>query len=316
MNGEHGVTMKACRIHRYGGPEVIDVEDAPLPEPGPGQVRVRVRASGVGPWDAWIRSGKSAMPQPLPLTLGVDVAGEVEVLGEGVANFQIGERVFGATNARFTGANAEYAIALASKLAPKPERVSFVEAAAVPVVAVTAWQALFEEAKLAPGASVLIHGAAGSVGAFAVQLARRAQFRVLATARAADIAFVRSLGASDAIAYETDRFEDRARGVDAVIDLVGGDTQRRSFEVLKPGGVLVSAVSEPDREAAARSRVRAGFFLVDVTTDRLMRIADLLADGALSVVVGATLPLASVREAHEMLDGGRRKPRGKIVLTA
>ena len=231
-----------------------------------------------------------------------------------MTSFRVGEPVFGATNARFTDANAEYAIALAGKLASKPERASFVEAAAVPVVAVTAWQALIEEAKLAAGASVLIHGAAGSVGALAVQLARRAQLRVFATAGAGDIAYVRGLGAHDVTNYRAERFEDRARGVDAVIDLVGGDTQRRWFEVLKPGGVLVSAVSEPDREAAARSGVRAGFFLVDVTTERLVRIADLLASGALSVEIGAVLPLNSVREAHEMLDGVRRKPRGKIVL--
>ncbi len=307
--------MKACRVHRFGGPEVIEVEDAPLPTPGPGQVRVRVRASGVGPWDAWIRSGKGAVPQPLPLTLGADIAGEIDLLGDGVTSFRLGEPVFGATNARFTDANAEYAIALAGKLASKPERASFVEAAAVPVVAVTAWQALFEEAKLAAGASVLIHGAAGSVGALAVQLAHRAQFRVFATAGAGDVAYVRGLGANDVTDYRAEWFEDRARGVDAVIDLVGGETQRRSFGVLKPGGVLVSAVSEPDREAAARSGVRGGFFLVDVTTDRLMRIADLLTSGALSVEIGAALPLDSVREAHEMLDGGRRKPRGKIVLT-
>ncbi len=233
--------MKACRVHRFGGPEVIEVADAPLPTPGPGQVRVRVRASGVGPWDAWIRSGKSAVPQPVPLTLGVDVAGEIDLLGDGVTSFRVGEPVFGGTNARFTDANAEYAIALAGKLASKPERASFVEAAAVPVVAVTAWQALIEEAKLAAGASVLIHGAAGSVGALAVQLARRAQLRVFATAGAGDIAYVRGLGAHDVTNYRAERFEDRARGVDAVIDLVGGDTQRRSFEVLKPGGVLVSA---------------------------------------------------------------------------
>ena len=277
-------------------------------------MRVRVRASGVGPCGRLDPLGKERRAATPPLTLGVDVAGEIDLLGDGVTSFRVGEPVFGATNARFTDANAEYAIALAGKLASKPERASFVEAAAVPVVAVTAWQALIEEAKLAAGASVLIHGAAGSVGALAVQLARRAQLRVFATAGAGDIAYVRGLGAHDVTNYRAERFEDRARGVDAVIDLVGGDTQRRWFEVLKPGGVLVSAVSEPDREAAARSGVRAGFFLVDVTTERLVRIADLLASGALSVEIGAVLPLDSVREAHEMLDGVRRKPRGKIVL--
>jgi NADPH:quinone reductase-like Zn-dependent oxidoreductase len=307
--------MKACRIHRFGGPDVIEVEDIAPPEPGPGEARVRVEASGVGPWDAWIRAGKSVVPQPLPLTLGVDISGEIDRLGDGVTDLRVGELVFGATNERFTGANAEYAVASAAMLARKPERLSFAEAAAVPVVVVTAWQALFEKAKLARGDTVLIHGAAGSVGAFAVQLARWAQLTVLATAGPDDLAFVKGLGANNVIDYRTERFEDRARGVDAVIDLVGGDTQARSFNVLRPGGALVSAVSRPDPAAAQSHGVRAEFFLVEVTTDRLTRIAGLLQRGALSVDVGATLPLASIRQAHEMLDGGRRKPRGKIVLT-
>jgi NADPH:quinone reductase-like Zn-dependent oxidoreductase len=148
--------MKACRIHRFGGPDVIEVEDIAPPEPDPVEARVRVEASGVGPWDAWIRSGKSVVPQPLPLTLGVDISGEIDRLGDGVTDLRVGEPVFGATKERFTGANAEYAIASVARLAPKPRRISFAQAAAVPVVAVTAWQALFDEAKLGRGESVLI----------------------------------------------------------------------------------------------------------------------------------------------------------------
>lgn len=147
--------MKACRVHRFGGPDVIQVEDMPLPEPGPGEARVRVRASGVGPWDVWIRSGKSAVPQSLPLTLGVDVAGEIEALGEGTTGFRVGEAVFGATNARFTGANAEFAVASVARFARKPAGASFAEAGGAPVVAITAWRALFEKAKLTPGDTVL-----------------------------------------------------------------------------------------------------------------------------------------------------------------
>jgi NADPH:quinone reductase-like Zn-dependent oxidoreductase len=306
--------MRACRIHRYGGPDVIEVEATPRPEPGPGEARVRVRAAGVGPWDAWVRSGRSALPQPLPLTLGADLAGEIDALGEDVAGFTLGEAVFGATNARFTGAYAEYALAVAAKLAPKPARVGYPEAAAAPVVAVTAWQALFEEAKLERGGSVLIHGAAGGVGAFAVQLGRWAGLRILATAGGEDMAFVKSLGADEAIDYRAGRFEDRAHDLDAVIDLVGGDAQRRSFDVLKPGGSLVSTVSEPDRALAESKGVRARFFLVDVTTDRLAKIAGLIDSAVLTVDVGAVMSLASAREAHEALDGERPKPRGKIVL--
>ena len=307
--------MRACRVHAYGGPEALLIEDIPLPEPGPGEIRVRVRAAGVGPWDAWVRSGKSVVPQPLPLTPGADLAGEVDALGEGVAGFAPGDSVFGATNARFTNAYAEYALADAGRLSPKPEKLSDADAAATPVVAVTAWQALFEEAKLKRGDSVLIHGAAGSVGAFAVQLAHFAGLRIWATAGARDIPFVKSLGADEAIDFRAERFENRANGLDAVIDLVGGETQLRSFAVLKPGGALVSAVSAPDQTVAAQKAIRAGFFLVDVTAQRLQRIAELQDNGRLTVDVGTVMPLNSVKEAHEMLDGLRPRPRGKIVLS-
>ena len=202
--------MKACRVHRFGGPEVIVIDDIERPEPGADEVGVRVMAAGVGPWDAWVRAGKSALPQPLPLTLGADLCGEIVAIGAGVRGFSIGEAVFGATNARFTGAHAEQAIAAAGKLARKPGRISEIDAAAVPVVAVTAWQALFEEAELKRGDRVLIHGAAGGVGAFAVQLARWAGLEIAATAEARDLDFVKRLGANEAIDFRAERFEDRS----------------------------------------------------------------------------------------------------------
>ena len=286
-----------------------------VPSPTAGQARLRVSAAGVGPWDAWIRAGKSAVPQPLPLTLGADLAGVIDAVGDGVSGFAVGQRVFGATNARFTGAYAETAIADAGKLALRPDNVSDVAAAATPVVAVTAWQAVFEEAKLKRGETVVIHGAAGGVGAFAVQLASAAGIHVIGTAAASDIPFVLALGAEAAIDFQSERFESRAQNVDAVIDLVGGETQARSFSVLRRGGRLISTVSPPDPVLARRRGVKAGFFLVDVTTTRLVRIAALLATGALSADVGAVLPLADARTAHEMLDGSLPKPRGKIVLS-
>jgi NADPH:quinone reductase-like Zn-dependent oxidoreductase len=159
---------KACRIHQFGGPEVISLEDMVPPEPGKGEVLVRVRAAGVGPWDAWVRAGKSALPQPLPLTLGSDIAGVVQAVGPGVTGLAPGDAVFGVTNPHFTGGYADYAVATAAMLAKKPAALSDIDAASVPVVTVTAWQALFEEARLTAGQSVLIHGAAGNVGAFAV----------------------------------------------------------------------------------------------------------------------------------------------------
>jgi NADPH:quinone reductase-like Zn-dependent oxidoreductase len=311
---ESRTTMKACRVHRFGGPEVITLEDVPVPEPGAGEVRVRVAAAGVGPWDGWIRSGRSVLPQPLPLTLGSDLAGTVEAVGPGVACWQAGDAVFGVTNPRFVGAYAGRALAKADMIARRPARLDPIDAGGLAVVAVTAWQALFRHAKIVAGQSVLIHGAAGNVGVYAVQLAHRAGLRVIATAGAGDRARVGDLGADDVVDYRAERFEDRAAGIDAVIDLVGGDTQARSLSVLRPGGVLVSAVSEPDQAKAARHGVRACFMLVEVRTQDLERIAGMVEDGALTVPAGTVLPLSSARVAHEMLEGIRPRPKGKIVL--
>ena len=306
--------MKACRVHRFGPPEAIVIEEVPVPVPAAGEVLVRVAAAGVGPWDGWIRAGKSVLPQPLPLTLGSDLAGVVEKLGPGVAGMAPGDAVFGVTNPRFIGAHAEYAIAARDMIAAKPTGLDDVEAAAVPVVAVTAWQMLFERASVAAGQTVLVHGGGGSVGAIAVQMGHDAGARVVATAGRDDLAYVRGLGADTVCDYRADRFEDHARDVDVVLDTVGGDTLARSFAVLKRGGTLVSIVAEPDAAEAARRGVRASFLLVGVTTAHLERVAGLIAAGRLTSRIGAVLPLAEAREAHEMLEGARPRPSGKIVL--
>lgn len=307
------MTIKACRVHHFGSPEVITLEDLPRPQPGEGEVLVKVKAAGVGPWDAWIRAGRSALPQPLPLTLGSDLSGIVEAVGPKVTEFAAGDGVFGVTNPRFTDAYAEYAVASAGMIARKPGRLSDIDAASVPVVAVTAWQALFEHARLSPGQRVLIHGAAGNVGVYAVQFARRAGLQVIATGSARDLAYLRCLGVPEVIDRAT-RFEEAASGVDAVIDLVGGEAQQRSLAVLKSGGILVSAVSQPDQAAAKRLGVEALFFLVKVTTADLDRIGAMLGAGELTTNIGVVLPLAEARQAHEMLEGTRPHPRGKIVL--
>jgi NADPH:quinone reductase-like Zn-dependent oxidoreductase len=222
--------------------------------------------------------------------------------------------VFGVTNPRCTGGYADYATASAAMLTKKPDRLSHIDAASVPVVAVTAWQALFEQAQLSLGQSILIHGAAGSVGAFAVQLAHRAGLRVHATASGRDLDYVRGLGADIALDGHTARFEDVVRSMDAVIDLVGGEIQRRSFAVLRKGGALISAVSGPDQAEADAHGVRAAFFLADVTMERLTRIATMIEAGALVTTVGMVLPIADARIAHELLEGNGQRPRGKIVL--
>ena len=306
--------MRACRVHRFGGPEAISLDEIPLPKPGPGEVLVRVRAAGVGPWDAWIRAGRSVLLQPLPLTLGSDLSGEIAAVGEGVSGFAVGDAVFGVTNKRFTGGYADYAVAEAGMLALKPLSLDHVHAASVPVVAVTAWQALFAQARLARGQSVLIHGAAGNVGAYAVQLARQAGLMVSATTGSADLDYVKGLGADQVVDFRSTAFEDAVKVVDAVIDLVGGEVQARSFAVLRRGGTLVSAVSHPDQALAQRADVEARFFLVDVTSAMLSELGSLLDDEVLTASVGTVLPIAEARRAHEMLDSLERRPRGKIVL--
>jgi NADPH:quinone reductase-like Zn-dependent oxidoreductase len=307
-------SMMAWRVHEFGSPDVMRFERVLRPDPGHGEVLVKVEAAGVGPWDGWIRAGKSALPQPLPLTLGSDLSGEIVAVGPEVSDLRARDQVYGVTNPRFIGAYAEYAVASAAMVSRKPRSLTHIEAASVPVIAVTAWQALFDHGQFKPGQMVVIHGAAGNVGAYAVQLARRAGAEIVATAGSDDIPFVRDLGASTVIDYRTQRFEDEVRDADAVIDLVGGDTQQRSFQVLRRGGKLISAVSNPDQQLARAHGVDAAFFLVNVTSRHLAEIADLIDAGKLRARVGAVLPLADAREAHLMLEHLRPQPKGKIVL--
>jgi len=307
-------SMLAWRVHEFGPPDVMRFERVPRPTPGPGEVLVKVAAAGVGPWDGWIRAGKSVLPQPLPLTPGSDLSGDTVAVGPGVSDRRVGDPVYGVTSPRFVGAYAEYAVASAAMVSRKPTSLTYIEAASVPVVAVTAWQALFDHAQLNAGQTVVIHGAAGNVGAYAVQLARRAGVRTIATAATDDRSFVRSLGANTVIDFRAQRFEEAVREADAVIDLVGGETQARSVQVLRRGGKLIAAVSRPDQQLAQSHGVEAAFFLVNVTSQQLAEIAGLVDGGELRTRVGAVLPLADAREAHLMLEGVRPHPQGKIVL--
>ena len=303
--------MKAIRIHQFGGPEVLSLEDIPVPRPEKGQLLVRVRAAGVGPWDAWVRAGRSVIPQPLPLTPGSDIAGTVEVVGSGSPPFAPGDEVYGVTNTRFTDGYAEYALAAEAMMARKPRRLSFIEAASVPVIAVTAWQMLFEYAGVKSGQCVLVHGAAGNVGAYAVQFARSVGVRVIASALPSERSEVQRLGA-DEIVEVTSGTEQES--VDAVIDTVGGPSQNALFSFLKPGGTFVSSVSPPDAALAKERRVRPVFFLVNVNRKDLETIGRLVDTTEMVVRIGEVLPLSAARQAHEMLEGLRPRPVGKIVL--
>lgn len=290
--------MLAVRVHRYGGPEQLVLEDTEVPQLASGQALVRVAAAGVGPWDALVRAGVSGIPQKLPLTLGSDVAGVVERIAEEVMprddDIRVGNAVFGLTNQTFTGGYAQYAAASIDSIALKPKRLNFIEAASAPVVAVTAWEMLFDYASLTRGETVLVLGARGNVGAYAVQLAQWAGARVIPVS-------------------PEDRF-DSVAGVDVVIDTVGKHAQERSFATLKRGGVLVSSVSQPPDDLAERYDVRTAYFIVTVTVKKLQRIAQLFDNETLKPHVGVVLPLAEARKAHEMLAGKVQHPAGKIVL--
>ena len=303
--------MKAARIHSFGGPEVIVVEDVPRPVPAPGELLVRVAAAGIGPWDALIREGKSKVSPKPPLTLGSDLSGVVEEVGQGVTDFKIGDEIYGVTNPQFCGANAQYALASAKMTALKPARLSHVEAASVPVVAITAWQMLFDYGKAEPSQTVMILGAAGNVGTYAVQFAANAGLHVISVVGSKDIEYARTLGSETALDYQAGRFDNAVHSVDLAIDTVGGEMRERSLNVLRTGGVLVSAVSTDP--LPKRSDIRSVFFYVAVTTERLNAISQLLDSAKLIPQVGTILALDDVRTAHEMLAGAPHK-RGKIVL--
>lgn len=305
--------MKAARVLRFGPPSVITNDDLPQPEPAAGQLLVRVKAAGVGNWDVLIREGKVKL-QPLPLILGSELSGIVEAIGADVSGFKRGDEVYGATNEQFSGAYAEYALPMAKRMAHKPKTLDFIEAASTPIVTVTAWQMLFDYAQVTAGQTVLVHGAAGNVGAYAVQLAKQAGLHVVATAASADLEYVKRLGAERVVDYQKDRFEQSVTQVDAVLDTVGGETQQRSLRVLKAGGILVSIVSPVPETAQQLYGIRAAYFYVDVTTARLNKIAELFDSGKLVTDVGTVLPLDKARTAHEMLGGAPHK-RGKIVLS-
>ncbi len=271
---------------------------------------VRVRAAAVTPTELlWAPTWttRDGGPRPLPVIPGHEFSGDAAGLGEGVTAVGVGEAVYGMNDWFGDGAQAEYCLARAADVARKPVSVDHAHAAVTPISALTAWQGLFERARLAAGQHVLIHGAAGGVGLFAVQLARWRGARVTATAAAGNLDFVRGLGADEVIDYRAERFEERVRGVDAVFDTVGGDTLRRSWGVLKPGGRLVTiAASE---EGSQDERTQAGFFIVEPRRAELEEVARLIDGGEVRPVVGAEFPLADALLAY------RHKPaRGKVVL--
>ncbi|HXO32406.1 MAG TPA: NADP-dependent oxidoreductase [Candidatus Acidoferrales bacterium] len=306
--------MKAVRIHTYGGPEVLKFEDAPRPEPAPGEVLIKVNAAGVNPIDWKIRAGhlKDHRPYVFPLILGWDVSGIIEANGLGGTRFKNGDEVYARSDIARNGAYAEYIVAKQVQVAQKPKLIDHIHAASIPLAALTAWQALFDAAGLSAGQRVLIHGAAGGVGSFAVQLAKWKETHVIGTASARNQAFIQELGADESIDYTKSRFDDVLRDVDVVFDTVAGETQTRSWKVLKKGGILVSIASPPSAEDAGKNGVRQAFVFMVPNASQLAEIAKLVDSGKLKPVVETVLPLSDARRAHELSQTGHT--RGKIVL--
>jgi NADPH:quinone reductase-like Zn-dependent oxidoreductase len=303
--------MKAVRIERFGGPEVVEVLDVPVPSPGAGEVLVRVAAAGVAPWDAIIREGKSKVSPPPPLTLGSDLAGKAERIGPSVTEFRTGDFVYGVTNPQFVGAQAECAVCQAGMIALKPHGLSELDAASAPVIAVTAYQMLFEHANAKNGDTVLITGAAGNVGAYAVQMSVSAGINVVAVARAKDQPMLRDLGVAAVVDSSGRDFERGLPKVDAILDLVGAETLQRCLGALKSGGKLVTVVTE--YPAPRRTDVETVFFYAEVTTARLRVLTQMFEGGKITARVGSILPLERARRAHEMLAGAPHAS-GKIML--
>ncbi len=306
--------MKAVRIHAYGGPDVLTYEDAPRPTAGAGEVLIRVHATSVNPFDCAVRAGylSAYLPLTLPLILGTDVAGIVEEVGAGVTAFRRGDSVYARGGVTRDGAYAEYAVVPASDVAAKPRSLDAIHAAALPHVSLTAWQALFGLADLTKGQTVLIHGAGGGVGHVAVQLAKWRGAKVIGTA-SGNLEFVRGLGADEVIDYSKVPFEKAVSAVDVVLDTVGGDTQQRSWGVLKPNGILVSTIQAPSEETAAAHGARQAYVSSSPPIGKtLTEIATLVDGGQIRPEVSAVLPLQEIRKAHKMIEG--RHVRGKIVL--
>ncbi|MCP2020984.1 UNVERIFIED_ORG: NADPH:quinone reductase-like Zn-dependent oxidoreductase [Pseudomonas reinekei] len=303
--------MKAIRVYEYGSPEVLRLEDIADPVAGEGEVLIDVAGAGVNPIDWKILSGamKAFIPLPLPFTPGVEVAGTVIALGQGVTEFSLGDEVFGFIN--IVGGYATKAVAQVAKLALKPTSLSALQASAVPATALTAWQALTEHAGVQRRQKVLIHAAAGGVGSMAVQMAKYLGAEVYATASAHNHAYLKDLGADYTIDYSTQAFEELVSGVDVVLDLVGGDTQTRSFAVLKKHGVLVSPVSLPNMSLANDYGVTPANFATRSDGRQLSLIAELFDKGHLSVDVEA-FPLSDAKVAIEK--SMSRHLQGRLVL--
>lgn len=305
--------MKAVVLKEYGNADSLSYEGVEKPSPKGDEVLIKVRASAVNPVDWKIRDGfGETLGLNLPIILGCEIAGTVEATGADVKNFNAGDEVFGFISLTRNGGYAEFVTAKESEIVKKPQDIDFENAAAIPVGALTAWQAIFDTANLNSGQKILIHAGSGGVGSMALQLAKAKGAHVVTTASGKNEDFVKDLGADEWIDYTKQKFEQVVKDVDVVFDTIGGDTQERSFQTLKKGGCLVSVVSPPSKETAEKFGIKAEMISVMPNAEQLAEITKLVEEGKLRTYIETVLPLSEVKKAHELSQSGHT--RGKIVF--
>jgi NADPH:quinone reductase-like Zn-dependent oxidoreductase len=306
--------MKAIRIHEFGGPEVLVLEDAPRPKPGADEVLIKVHATSVNPVDWKIRKGlrKEKFPTNFPLIPGWDVSGEIDEVGSNIKNFRKGDEVYSRPDLTRNGTYAEFVVVKADQVAIKPKSIDHSKAAAVPLAGLTAWQGLFDHGKLAPGEKVLIHAASGGVGTFAVQFARWKGAYAIGTTSAENIDLVKKLGAQEVIDYKNERFEEKLKDIDLVFDTIGGDTQRRSLKVLKNGGRLITTLKPENQEEAKIKNIQIEGFTAQSYPEELEQIAHLIDGGKVMPIISKVMHLEQAAEAQKLSEEGH--VTGKIVL--
>jgi NADPH:quinone reductase-like Zn-dependent oxidoreductase len=306
--------MKAIRMHEYGGPEVLKFEEAPKPQIKSDEILIKVHASSVNPVDWKIREGrrKDKFPSDLPLTPGWDVSGVVEEIGSGIKDFKPGDEVYGRPDPTKNGAYAEYIAVKGNQVCIKPKSITHDEAAAVPLACLTAWQGLFDFGLLKLGQKVLIHAASGGVGSFAVQLAKWKGAYVIGTSSKNNIDFVKQLGADEVIDYKQDRFEKILRDIDLVFDTIGGETQKKSIQVVRSGGILITTLEPVSQKEAFEKNIHLQGFIVQSYPHQLKLIARLIDEGVLKIFISKIFPLEEAAEAQRLSELGHT--RGKTVL--
>lgn len=306
--------MKAIQIHEFGGPEVLKYEEVTVPSPADDEVLIKIYASGVNPIDWKIRAGlaQKKFPVHLPLIPGWDVSGEIEEVGSNILNFKKGEEVYSRPDPTRNGTYAEYVVVKADEVNSKPKSINHEKAAAVPLAGLTAWQGLFDFGKLEAGQKVLIHAASGGVGTFAMQFAKWKGAYIIGTSSEENIDFLFGLGADEVINYNTEKFEDKVKGVDLVFDLVGGETQKRSLQVIRKGGRLITVAQPQNLDEAKLKGIHLEGFMAQSLPEELQQIADLIDSGKMKPVISRIFSLKDAAKAHKEIEKGHT--RGKIVL--